>query len=107
MKTRTIKFSITHLPIWNIVPFLLFAAAVVLAGVYIYGINQVVVDSLFVERANEQMAVLEEEIRELEGDLAQLSVGYRLEEEASQLGLTSEGPVYFLEKNNAVARADN
>ena len=94
-------------PKWNVAPFLLFGLAVILAGVYIHGINQMVVDSLFLERAMGRTALIEEEIRALEGDIAQLTVGYRLEEEALRIGLTNEGPVHFLEKHEAVTRAGN
>ena len=77
-----------------------------MAGIYIYFLNEAIVHSLAIERAEKQMLALEEEIRSLETDVASVAVGAGLEERALELGLLDEGPVHFIEREKVVAKAN-
>lgn len=94
-------------PIQLYIPVCMFLIVLLFLGVYIYFINQAIVDTLAIERFEHERVTTEEEIHNLEARLASLAVGTNLKEEAILLGLEDRGPIHFIARDIYFAQAEN
>jgi hypothetical protein len=78
---------------------------IVFSALYIYGINNVAMHTLGIEEGTHRLLQMEEELRILEVEKSHLTIGTWLTREAESYNLYASGPVYFLTRENAVARA--
>ena len=88
----------TGSPFWG---YVMLATLVILCGVYIHGINLYVVSTLSMDTMKKNSVLLENDVRDLETAVMQVSVGYNLEERAQALGLEqSSGPLHFIRRDS-------
>ena len=79
---------------------------VALGALYIYGINKTIVQTFGISADTKHITAMEEEIRALESERANLAVGSRLEARARQYALVAQKNVYILSRDTSLARAE-
>lgn len=83
----------------------IFIVTLIFLSLYIYFVNQSIVNALAIQRFERESVAAEEEIRNSESKLATLAVGTNLKEQAAHLGLEDRGPIYFVARDSFVAQA--
>lgn len=83
----------------------MFVITLLFLSFYIYFVNRSIVDTLLIQRFEQESIATEEEIRNYESEFATLAVGINLKEEAARLGLEDRGPAHFVARDSFVAHA--